>query len=62
MRRARTYNTPKKFTVIANATVIELLQSSEADTIAELEYLLGRPIGLEVENRFNQEQYHILLD
>ncbi len=62
MRCARTYNTPKKFTVIANATVIELLQSSEADTIAELEYLLGRPIGLEVENRFNQEQYHILLD
>ena len=48
--------------MIANATVIELLQSSEADTIAELEYLLGRPIGLEVENRFNQEQYHILLD
>lgn len=62
MRCARTYNAPKKFTVVANAGVIELLQSSEADTVAELEYFLGRPVHLVSDNRFNQEQYDILLD
>ena len=62
MRCARVYNTPKKFTVVANSGVIELLQSTEADTVAEFEYLLGRPINLDSDNRYNQEQYDILLD
>lgn len=62
MRCARAYNSPKKFTVVANGSVIELLESNEADTVAELEYLLGRPINLARDNRYNQEQYDILLD
>ncbi|PAL17055.1 ribonuclease E/G [Moraxella osloensis] len=62
MRCARTYNAPKKFTVVANSGVIDLLETIEADTVAEMEYLLGRPINLESDNRFNQEQYDILLD
>ena len=62
MRCARVYNTPKKFTVVANSGVIELLQSTEADTVAEFEYLLGRPINIDSDNRYNQEQYDILLD
>ena len=62
MRCARVYNTSKKFTVVANSGVIELLQSTEADTVAEFEYLLGRPINLDSDNRYNQEQYDILLD
>lgn len=62
MRCARTYNSPKKFTVVAHAAVIDLLLTSEADTVAELEYLLGRVITFEVENLYNQEQYDIVLD
>ena len=62
MRCARTYNAPRKFTVVANSGVIDLLETIEADTVAEMEYLLGRPINLESDNRFNQEQYDILLD
>lgn len=62
MRCARTYNSPKKFTVVAHAAVIDLLLTSEADTIADLEYLLGRVITFEVENLYNQEQYDIVLD
>ena len=62
MRCARTYNAPKKFTVVAHASVIDLLLSSEADTIAELEYLLGRVITFEKENLYTQEQYNIVLD
>jgi ribonuclease G len=48
--------------VVANSGVIDLLETIEADTVAEMEYLLGRPINLESDNRFNQEQYDILLD
>lgn len=62
MRCARTYNSPKKFTVVAHAAVIDLLLTSEADTVADLEYLLGRVITFEVENLYNQEQYDIVLD
>lgn len=62
MRCARVYNAPKKFTVVANAGVIDLLETIEADTVAELEYVLGRPINLASDNRYNQEQYDILLD
>lgn len=62
MRCARTYNAPKKFTVVAHAAVIDLLLTSEADTVADLEYLLGRVITFEVENLYTQEQYDIVLD
>ena len=62
MRCARTYNSPKKFTVVAHAAVIDLLLSSEADTVADLEYLVGRVITFEVENLYTQEQYDIVLD
>ncbi|MGP4789580.1 Rne/Rng family ribonuclease [Psychrobacter sp. 1Y11] len=62
MRCARTYNSPKKFTVVAHAAVIDLLLTTEADTVADLEYLLGRVITFEVENLYTQEQYDIVLD
>ncbi len=62
MRCARVYNAPKKFTIIASTSVIDLLLSSEADTVAELEYLLGREINFEVEKLYSQEQYNIVLD
>jgi ribonuclease G len=62
MRCARTYNSPKKFTVVAHAAVIDLLLTSEADTVADLEYLLGRVITFDVENLYTQEQYDIVLD
>ena len=62
MRFARTYTAPKKFTIVAHSGVIELLTSSEADTVAELAYLLGRVITFEVEPLYNQEQFDIVLD
>ena len=62
MRCARAYKSPKKFTVVAHAAVIDLLLSSESDTVADLEYMLNRAITFEVENLYNQEQYDIVLD
>lgn len=62
MRCARTYNAPKQFTVVAHASVIDLLLTSEANTVADLEYLVGRVITFEVEKLYTQEQYDIVLD
>lgn len=62
MRFARTYTSPKKFTIVAHRSVIEMMTSSEADTVAELAYLLGRVITFEVEPLYNQEQFEIVLD
>ena len=62
MRYARTFNAPRQFTVIAHGTVIELMLSSEANTVADLEYLIGKPIRFEIEPLYQQEQYNIALD
>ena len=47
---------------MAHAAVIDLLLTSESDTVADLEYLLGRVITFDVENLYTQEQYDIVLD
>ena len=62
MRYARTFNSPRQFTVIAHGAVIELMLSSEANTVADLEYLIGKPIRFEIEPLYQQEQYNIALD
>lgn len=62
MRYARTFNAPRQFTVIAHGAVIELMLSSEANTVADLEYLIGKPIRFEIEPLYQQEQYNIVLD
>lgn len=62
MRYARKFNAPKEFTVVAHPTVIDLMLSSEAGTVADLEYLITKPIRFEVEPLYTQEQYTILLD
>lgn len=62
MRYARTFNTPRQFTVIAHGDVIDLMLSSEATTVADLEYHIGKPIRFEVESLYQQEQYNIVLD
>ncbi|WP_294033985.1 Rne/Rng family ribonuclease [uncultured Moraxella sp.] len=62
MRYARTFNAPRQFTVIAHSAVIDLMLSSEANTVADLEYLIGKPIRFEIEPLYQQEQYNIALD
>ncbi|MFB6348798.1 ribonuclease E/G [Moraxella sp. ZJ142] len=63
MRYARTYNTPRQFTVIAHTKVIELMLTTETATVADLEYLIGKPIRFEADERLHaQEKYNIILD
>ncbi len=62
MRYARTYNAPREFTVVAHSAVIDAMLNNEADTVADLESLIGKPIRLEIEPAFTQEQFNVTLN
>jgi len=60
MREARQYDT-KKFLVLASQEVVDLLVDEESTSIAELEEFIGKPINLQVETMYTQEQFDVVL-
>ncbi len=58
-REARQYECDKLL-VQASQTVVDRLLDEESDNVAELETVVGRPIELEVETLYGQEQYDII--
>jgi ribonuclease G len=60
LREARQFNT-KKLLVVASQCVVDMLLDDESTSVAELEAFIGRPIILQVENTYKQEQYDIVL-
>ena len=60
LREAQQFNA-REFRVIASPAVIDLLQEEESPTVAMLSDAIGRPISLQVEAGYTQEQYDIVL-
>ena len=60
LREVRQFNT-KKLLVVASQCVVDMLLDDESTSVAELEAFIGRPIILQVENTYKQEQYDIVL-
>ncbi len=60
MREDRQFDT-KKFLVLASCSVIDLLLDEESTSVAELEDFIGKPIQLQVESEYTQEQFDIVL-
>lgn len=60
MREARQYDT-QKFLVLASQEVVDLLVDEESTSIAELEEFIGKPINLQVETMYTQEQFDVVL-
>lgn len=58
-REARQFEC-EKILVLASQTVIDRLVDEESDDLAELEMFIERPIQIQVETLFNQEQYDII--
>ena len=50
----------KKLLVVASQPVIDMLMTDLSAYIAETELLIGRPISLQVETMYSQEQYDIV--
>ena len=60
LREARQFN-PKEFRLLASQAVIDLFLEEESDHLAILGDFIGKPISLQVENQYSQEQYDIVL-
>jgi ribonuclease G len=60
LREARAFNA-KEFRVLAAQAVIELLQEDEANSLAMLSDFIQKPISVQVESSYGQEQFDIVL-
>lgn len=60
MRESRQFN-PREFRILASQSVIDVLLEEESQHLAMLGDFIGKPISLQVESTFYQEQYDIIL-
>ena len=60
LRESRQFN-PREFRVLASQSVIDLFLEEESQNLALLGDFIGKPISLQVETIYSQEQYDIIL-
>ncbi len=51
----------QKYLVLASQEVVDMLLDEESTSVAELEEFIGKPIKLQVESLYSQEQYDVVL-
>jgi len=59
-REARQFNA-REFRILASQPVIDLFLDEESQALAILSDSIGRPVSLQVESTYHQEQYDIIL-
>jgi len=60
IREARQFET-QQLLVLASQAVIDMLVDEESDSLAELEEFIEKPIKLQVESEYTQEQFDVVL-
>ncbi len=60
IREARQYDA-ETFLVLASQEVVDRLLEEESTSVAELEDFIGKPIKLQVENLYSQENYDVVM-
>jgi ribonuclease G len=60
LREARAFNA-REYRVLASQRVIDLFQEEESASVAMLSDFIGKPISMQVESSYTQEQYDIVL-
>jgi len=60
LRESRQFN-PREFRVIASQQVIDLFLDEESQHLAMLIDFIGKPVSLQVQSDYQQEQYDIIL-
>ncbi len=60
LREARQFNA-KEFRVLASTAVIDLFLDEESQSLAMLSDFIGKPISLQSETGYNQEQFDVVL-
>jgi ribonuclease G len=61
LREAKQFNPPREFRILASQVVIDLFLEEESEHITKLGDFIGKPISLQVESTYHQEQYDIIL-
>jgi ribonuclease G len=60
LREARQFNA-REFRILAAQSVIDLFLDEESQSLAQLGDFIGKPISLQVETLYTQEQYDVIL-
>jgi len=60
VREARQFNA-KEYRILASQQVIDLFLDEESQALAQLSDFIGKPISLQVETLYSQEQYDVIL-
>jgi ribonuclease G len=60
LREAKQFN-PREFRILASQVVVDMFLEEESPHLAMLGDFIGKPISLQVETLFHQEQYDIIL-
>ena len=61
LREARQFGDAREFRILASQTVVDLFLEEESQSLAMLSDFIGKPISLQVESIYHQEQYDIIL-
>jgi len=60
VREARQFNA-REYRILASQQVIDLFLDEESQSLAQLSDFIGKPVSLQVETLYNQEQYDVIL-
>ncbi|MEW6314503.1 MAG: ribonuclease G [Pseudomonadota bacterium] len=60
LREARQFN-PREFRILAAQPVIDLFLDEESQSLAQLADFIGKPVALQVEGLYTQEQFDVVL-
>jgi ribonuclease G len=60
MREARQFNA-REYRILASQQVIDMFLDEESQGLAMLSDFIGKPVSLQVESAYNQEQFDIVL-
>jgi ribonuclease G len=60
LREARQFDA-REFRILASQMVIDMFLDEESQSLAMLEEFIGKPVSLQVETIYTQEQYDIVL-
>jgi ribonuclease G len=61
LREARLFNETREFRILAAQKVIDLFLEEESQSLAMLCDFIGKPVSMQVETVYTQEQYDIVL-
>ena len=60
VREARQFNA-REYRILASQSVIDMFLDEEAQSLAQLSDFIGKPVSLQVETLYSQEQYDVIL-